>query len=874
MMTLAAVFCCAMTTVVLTACSDDNIDNPMPTVSTEQFVEPTEDALSVKVDGNYVVYGELDHGFDKALRRRLQGSMTSPMNADCFVFDMATLDENSLNLDEWKEMVRRCQSGEASYVITQCSFKDFYDFTVLYILTAMAIELDNYQGDIDTNTQAEAKARMKQRMANVMRNAYMAGAQADGAMTRGTEVNGQELDWENIDKWPAEKQNAIMFDAYAFCGGNEIYVLNAEASKYMNGEEADQPDNDYEWGQKADAIADWLNRQRKQDDAKTRAELADFTRAVHRAGGSTAISDLMSAQTKEFVFDYKSPHLYNTSTWTAHSAIKVQYAVYSAYDFGGNVEYYQVRQNITVMNDKIFTAYEGHSWGLRSDDGKWVLARGAYMKSIDTKMWLEGSGTKSIVSAAPLNENGSSSGSSTTGGASGSSDGWSTSNGFSAGVAVGFMTAEVSASYNYTHTTEHSTTREISWNTTTNWNTKDLTTVFTQGNDANATVTWKHIGYTPTNGDDVQVSRLKPLLRSTCVTDEQTLWKVENPSGIYTLKANLNVVSEIYKINQSGSEGAKMTQDNPHDICFDLIAPNRFKVKWNNVVYDYGTAPEGMSMIEYSEYIDRFIEKTYGSGSANFCWAGLFTSTEATADGSDNARAVFKTFKNSIRGMKQQLRAKGARGRIVFGLKHDGVDEDLIDQIILNLDGTVYAEGDILTETLNGYDLTYKVTKKDAEVMLYRVPDNFTGVLNIPETVCGLEVTTLGNNSAVHRTGITAVTIPATVHTIENGALAELNITEVNVPEGVQVISTWAFHADKEVTKVWLPASLKKIDYSAFRSMDKLAEVHIRATTPPTIGDFIFYPSYDTATLYVPKGYIQEYRNAREWWYFKNIVEE
>ncbi len=817
----------------LVGCSD-NDDNATTTTAepAEQLTTPTQDALTVKYDGSYVVYGQLEHGFDLALQRRMQGSATPSMDADCYVFDMAALSQSSMSLEEWKEMVRRCQSGEASYVITQCSFKEFYDFAVLYILSAMAIELENYQGDADPDAQEEAKARVKQRMANVVRNAYMAGAQAGEATTRGTEVNDQELDWENIDQWPEEKQNAIMFDAYAFCGGNEIYVLNAEASKYMNGEEeADQPDNDYEWGQKADAIADWLNRQRKKDDAESRAGMADFSRAVTRAeGGSTAISDLMKAQTKEFVFDYKYPSLWNKyeSVSTAHSAIKAQYTAYSAYNFDDNVEYYQVRQNITVMNEKIHSPVNG-GWYFRENDGNYTFVRGAWMKSIDTKMWLAGSGTKSVISAAPLNENGTSSGSSTTGGSTATTDGWSTSFGSSTGGSAGFMTLAFSSTFNCAYTTDHSTTNEISWNTSTNWQTKDLTTTFTQGNDANGTVTWKHSGNTPHDYNGTESNNVKSLLKGTCTTNEQTLWKIEKPVGTYTLKASLNVVSEIAKITKYiGEIPVFNTKDNPHDISFDLNAPHRYKAKWNNVIYDYGSVTGDPIL---TGVLRDYIEKNYGVSSGNKCWAGLFISTEATADGSDNARAVFQAFKNSIRGMKIELYQMGFRGKLVFGLKRDGVSS-LTDKIVLDIDN-LYNVGETVTEEVNGYTLTFKVTKKNEEVELTSVPKNFTGKLVIPEQigeVIHLKVTSMGNSSCRKCHQITSVTIPA---------------------------------------------SVKYMDWCALYQMNSLSEIHIKATTPPALFDiFTLYNRYANATLYVPQGCKQTYANTLYWKDFKNIVEE
>ena len=821
---LAAILTICGTTMALTSCKDDDNVTPGSTIpSVEQAATPTTDALNVTTDKSYLVYGELSDGIAAALQRRLQGNMISPVDAECYVINPAIIEQDIISMDEWKHMVRRCMSGESSFVLTQCTFKEFYDFGLAYVLAVMNITLENYYGDADPAAVAEARARAKRQVANMVRNAYIAGGQADDAMTRGTEVNGLEMDWEDISQWPQEKQQAIMFDAYAFSVNNDIYVLNAEASKYLNESVPDQPSNDYEWGQKADAIAAWLNRQ-GEDDAETRAGLKDFAQAATRAGGPD-ISDLMKAQTKEFVFDLKHPSLWGFYVEAAYSALKVQYAAYSAYDFGGNVEYYQVRQNITVMNDKIFAPVDVGYWWCRQNDDNFNLARGAWMKQIDTKMWLEGSGTKSVISAGPLNENGSSSGSSSSGGSSTATTGYS--DGLSVGTSYGG--SGLSGSAGYSHTWSYSNSTGTTWNTSTNWSTKDLTTSFTQGNDANGTVAWTHKGNTPTDMGSTDTDKIKTLLKSTCVTDEQALWKIENPSGAYTLKASFNVWNEIALLHNSTKNSAFITQDNPHEISFDLNTPDRFKLRWNNYIMDYGDI-QGDPFLTGA--LDDYLEKTYGVSSGNNCWAGLFISTEATANGSDNARAVFQIFKNSIRGLKQTLKKKGYGGTIVFGLKRDTEDEDNpIDKLTLNLDMT-YEVGETYTDQVNGYDLTFMVTKKNGEVKLSKVPTNFQGKLVIPENILdkALTVTSLGDRFGWGCKEITSLTIPSTVKFLE----------------------TWALY-----------------------KMDKLSEVHIKATTPPELAELSsIYPICNYGTLYVPQGSKQTYKNTQYWNWFKNIIEE
>ena len=839
-----------------TACTD-TIDNPVtPENPSEQGVdptpEPTEDAVAVTTDCSFVMFGEIEDEMGEAISRRLKGTFDMSSMAQLYFLDPQRGKDLGMGEESWQELVRRTRNGEASLVLSQCTFSDFHTFTKYYIQGMMELAAMQYVGDDpDAKPDTEAmQAEAEKRMADALREGWQ--------FWRDRQANPEafdEPDWQNIDSWPAEMQDAVMFDAWGFHGANHmLYVVHSAMQD--EGNEANETMTAYQWGQKADAVADWINRQ-VNGDAQTRAGMADFRRALTRAAsGSAAIDELMSAQTKEYVFDYKYPKLASTGVSTAKSAIKVSYVAYCAYDFANNVEYYQVRQNITVMNNKIFSDY-GTSFIIRNKDGYYDFARGAWMKSIDTKMWLDGSGTKSILSAAPLNENGSSSGSTSSGGSASTTTGHT--NGFSVGASYGTSGLNVSASVSHTWTYSEST--GTSWSTSTNWNTKDLTTVFTQGNDANGTVTWKHKGNSPTSpifGDNgTQPAAIKTLLKSTCQTDEQTLWKIQNPSGTYKLKANFNVVSEICKIEWPGN-GAFVTQDNSHDIDFDLNAPDRFKLKWNNVIYDYGSVTGD---IQLTHYLDEYIENTYGNKSANFCWAGLFISTEATANGSDNAASVFQTFKNSIVGMKVQLYQKGFRGKMVFGLKRDGVSS-LKDKIVIDLDN-LYQEGETLTEKVNGYELTFKVTKSKEEVELSKVPEEFTGELVIPEEVGDayhMKVKSLGIQCAYKR------------H----------KITELNVPEGVNSVLRWAFCDCNSLKKVYLPSTTTKINYQAFYDLPSLEEIHIKATSAPRVSggeeQNFTDENYNNVKLYVPKGCKSKYQNASgkaaPWKNFKNIIEE
>lgn len=809
-------------TMTLTSCHDDEIyEKEFIDTDTDTSVEKTEDELGETTQMSHVIFGVWDEEFGHALGRRLQGSISSPAAADIIVIDPSSIIHSGINDDDLKTIIRRCESGEASVVLTKSTFREYYEWAQLYVTGSMLNELDNYNGDLDYDSPEAAPLRKK--VANLIRNAYVTGQQHGSAHDNSVNgphrisFNSMNLDWEHVNTWPEEKQNAIMFDAFAQSGSRQLFVMNAQAT-IADGENVsniDMTDNEYEWGQKADAVTRWLN-QKGENISQLRAGLRRFTHSLTSDGGTVDIGDLVKdAQTMDFVLDYNYPSLSDKSILKADAAINIRYTVYSAYDFKNDVEYYQVRQNITIMNNKIFTDNYNNSWTTRTGDAAWDKARGAWLSSIETQMELDGEGGKTnkfVVSngVAPLNQDGSTSGSTSSGGSTttttGHTDGISV--GLTGGVSGGKPTFTVSGGYS--HTWSYSESSGTTWNTTSNWNTQDLTTTLTINNDDNATVKWVYDGNTPYDSDSSNSSNVKNLLKNTCVTDETVLWQVNNPKETYTLGAHVDINSSIIKCR---TDGGAISYDITTGattfsyVTFDLWTPDRYKYDWNNVVYDYGTLPDDQSAAaQMKTLLNSYLQDNYGNNSEYYCWAGAFTSTEDTIGGSKNACAVFQTFKNSISGMKQTLRSMGFGGRLLFGLKLNG-KEELIDSIALILDNTGYNVGETFTEEVNGYDLTFKVTKKGKEVELDKVPDDFTGALDIPSTVDGMSVTAIGDYCANGNQGITSITIPETVTSIA----------------------------------VW-----------AFNDIPNLTEVHVKATLPPTLANNNVFNCYDTATLYVP----------------------
>ena len=99
---------------------------------------------------------------------------------------------------------------------------------------------------------------------------------------------------------------------------------------------------------------------------------------------------------------------------------------------------------------------------------------------------------------------------------------------------------------------------------------------------------------------------------------------------------------------------------------------------------------------------------------------------------------------------------------------------------------------------------------------------------NIPHTIKGVTVTSIGGSAFRYCTSLTSVTIPDSVTSIGGWAFADCaSLTSVTIPDGVTSIGEFAFHNCKSLTSMTIPRSVVSIGYDAFGWCESLTSVTI-----------------------------------------------
>lgn len=118
--------------------------------------------------------------------------------------------------------------------------------------------------------------------------------------------------------------------------------------------------------------------------------------------------------------------------------------------------------------------------------------------------------------------------------------------------------------------------------------------------------------------------------------------------------------------------------------------------------------------------------------------------------------------------------------------------------------------------------------------------------------------------------GCNTSTIPSSVSSVGEAAFYyRTGLTSISIPEGVTSLQDGAF-GYTGLTSVTIPASVASIGMMTFYNCSSLSEIHALGQVAPTVGNNAFYHVY--ATVYIPCGSRPSY--AARWTSFSNFVSE
>jgi len=166
------------------------------------------------------------------------------------------------------------------------------------------------------------------------------------------------------------------------------------------------------------------------------------------------------------------------------------------------------------------------------------------------------------------------------------------------------------------------------------------------------------------------------------------------------------------------------------------------------------------------------------------------------------------------------------------------------------------ARADTWTDSSTGYTWSYRINNGGAEICNYNgapsVSPSPHGAVTIPATLGGYPVICIGYYAFSDSTGLTSVTIPASVTSIDRGAFYGCSgIRAVVIPVSVKTVGAYTFANCSSLESVVLPVSMSLIEEGTFYGCTSLRSVDLPVTIK-SIGSSAFYGCVSLSSLKIP----------------------
>ncbi len=149
----------------------------------------------------------------------------------------------------------------------------------------------------------------------------------------------------------------------------------------------------------------------------------------------------------------------------------------------------------------------------------------------------------------------------------------------------------------------------------------------------------------------------------------------------------------------------------------------------------------------------------------------------------------------------------------------------------------------------------------------------FFNCFNLASVELSNSITTISWGMFESCTSLAAVKLPESITVISNRAFDNCSsLSSITIPNSVTIIEPMAFSFCSELSDVVIGKSVSEIGIYAFEGANALKNITVKAPVPPTASDTAFSSdTYETATLRVPAGSADSYRECTPWNMFTSM---